>query len=61
MYLAQHPNRLSNTKDTLYVAKIVDGLPITQNKSEMTQKSNLAINFLNTKAVQDISVIYNNI
>lgn len=61
IYLDQLVNCLSAAKDTLHMAKIVADLIITCNKSEMTQKSNLASNFPNTKAVKGTNIICNNV
>lgn len=52
-YLGQYPKRFFDTKDVLYMAKIVASLSITCNRSKMTQKSNSITNFPNIKLVQD--------
>lgn len=56
-----YPKYRSATKVALYVEKKVAGLLITHNKSKIDWKSDLATNFINTKAVQDRSIVYNNI
>lgn len=61
MYFEFYFNCLFAAKDFLYLAKTVIGLPITYNISKMTQKSNLTTDFLNIRAIPNISVIYKNI
>lgn len=41
-YLGPRPNHFSVAKYDLYIAKTIANLPITCNKSKMTQKSNFA-------------------
>lgn len=60
IYIRFSFNYFSSAKNVLNMTKTVISLIICNN-SKIIQKNNLTTDFLNTKTVQAINIVYNNI